>query len=87
MGLWECCAEGDGREADLELVQSIATQVSPFLAEQRATLCAFAQTFSWSLQGFIRAFADEFTQHIQAGGCPIAQDHSIKIPETVSVRF
>ena len=78
---------GDGREGDLELVQSVAGQISPLLAPQRATLCSFGPTFAWSLQGFVRAFGDEFERHILEGGCPIAKDHSIKEPETVSVRF
>ena len=78
---------GDGREEDLELVQSVAAQISPLLAPQRATLCVFGPTFAWPLQGFVCAFGDEFERHIREGGCPIAKDHSIKEPETVSVRF
>ncbi len=79
--------EGDGRENDLELVQSIARQVSPLLADKLATICGFGAAFAWPLQGFVRAFADEFERHIKEGTCPVQQDHSIKIPETVSVRF
>ena len=79
--------EGDGRADDLEMMRGLASQISPLLASQRATICGFAPTFAWSLLGFVRAFADEFARHIEEGGCPIAQDHSIKIPETVSVRF
>ena len=79
--------EGNGREEDLELVYSVAEQVAPLLSEQRATLCDFGQAFAWPLQGFIRAFADEFEAHIREGRCPIETDYSIKVPETVSVRF
>ena len=78
---------GEGREEDLELIRELAAQVSPLLAPQRATLCGFGQTFAWPLQGFVRAFGEEFAAHVRAGRCPVAKDHAIKIPETVSVRF
>lgn len=79
--------EGDGRDGDLDLLQDVAAQVSPLLTEHRATICGFGPTFAWPLQAFIHSFFDEFERHITEGNCPVAQDHSIKIPETVSVRF
>jgi len=79
--------EGDGRDGDLDLLQDVAAQVSPLLTEHRATICGFGPTFAWPLQAFMHSFFDEFERHITEGTCPVAQDHSIKIPETVSVRF
>jgi NADH-quinone oxidoreductase subunit F len=78
---------GQGCAEDLELLREVASQVSPLLAEQRSTLCAFGQEFAWPLQGFLQRFADEFALHIQRGACPVNKDLSIKTPETVSVRF
>jgi NADH-quinone oxidoreductase subunit F len=79
--------EGRGREGDMDLLQSIAAQVSPLLSDQRATLCSFGQRFAWPLQAFVRAFAEEFERHIHEERCPIAKDPAIKVPDTVSVRF
>ena len=78
---------GQGGAGDLELLREVATQVSPLLSEQRSTLCSFGQDFAWPLQGFLQRFADEFSLHAQAEGCPVKKDLGIKTPETVSVRF
>ena len=79
--------DGRGRLEDLELLESVAAQVSPLLGKTRSTLCAFGPKFAWSLSGFLHAFREEFEQHVAGSGCPLEKDRRIKVPETVSVRF
>jgi NADH-quinone oxidoreductase subunit F len=78
---------GRGRVADLDLLLEVAEQVSPWLSNERAGICAFSQEFSWLLQGFLRYFSEEFALHAEVGACPVDKDFSIKTPETISVRF
>lgn len=78
---------GQGRVEDLELVESVAAQVAPLLQPGSATLCSFGAAFAWPVQGFVQSFWEEFEQHVKAGRCPVDKDRSIKVPETVSVRF
>ena len=72
---------------DIGLLESVAAQVSPLLGEETLALCRFAPSFAWAMQGFLRAFGEEFAQYIEAGGCPFPQDKGIKVPDSVSVRF
>ena len=76
---------GRGRVADLDLLLEVAEQVSPWLSNERAGICAFSQEFSWLLQGFLRYFSEEFALHAEVGACPVDKDFSIKTPETISV--
>ena len=78
---------GQGREEDLELVESVAAQVAPLLRRGSATLCSFGAAFAWPVQSLVRSFRQEFEQHVKAACCPVDKDRSIKVPETVSVRF
>jgi NADH-quinone oxidoreductase subunit F len=78
---------GQARMEDIGLLESVAAQVSPLLGEETLALCRFAPSFAWAMQGFLRAFGEEFAQYIEAGGCPFPQDKGIKVPDSVSVRF
>jgi len=78
---------GQGRPEDLDLLESVAAQVSPLLGDTRTTLCGLGPDFAWSMLGFLQAFREEFERHVEEGGCPVEKDRRIKAPETVSVRF
>ena len=84
--LWRL-ENGQGKPEDLDLLESVATQVSPLLEPRLSTLCRFGPGFAWSVLGFLREFREEFEQHLEEGGCPIPKDRQIKVPESVSVRF
>jgi NADH:ubiquinone oxidoreductase subunit F (NADH-binding) len=47
-------AQGDGLGGDVQLVESICSQVAGH------TICAFGEALSWPAQAFIRKFPEEF---------------------------
>jgi len=79
---------GAGQAGDVDLLESIASQVSPLFDSSRATaLCGFGSSFAWALQGLVAAFREEFVDHVEAGLCPVAKDDGIKVPDSVNIRF
>ena len=79
---------GEGQPGDVDLLESIASQVSPLLDSRRTTaLCDFGPSFAWAIQGLVAAFREELLHHLEAGCCPISKDDGIKVPDSVNIRF
>jgi NADH-quinone oxidoreductase subunit F len=78
---------GEGSAADLEKLSELGTKMGPLMDSSAPMLCGLGPAFAWPLQGFLKAFASEFSQHIDSRGCPVHKDLEIKVPEAVSVRF
>jgi len=79
---------GSGQAGDVDLIESIASQVSPLSDSSRSTaLCDFGPSFAWTIQGLVAAFREEFVHHVRAGLCPVTRDDAIKVPDSVNIRF
>lgn len=61
---------GEGRQADLELLESMAGRI------EGHTICAFGEAAAWPVQGFLRHFREEFQHYIDHGhGAPGTDGH------------
>lgn len=56
--------QGLGRDGDLELLDSIAANMSG------TTICPMGDAAAMPVQGFLRRFRQEFEAHVQQGKCP-----------------
>ena len=60
--------QGSARVQDITVLESVAAQVSPLLSSETTALCDFGPAFAWTMQGFLRAFGEEFAQYVEVGG-------------------
>ena len=70
--------DGNGREADLDLLMDICDNISPGVRwpPAQTTICVLGPSIPSSVASGIRMFKDEFLEHIRLGGCPFPPDRS-----------
>ncbi|HJP32054.1 MAG TPA: NADH-ubiquinone oxidoreductase-F iron-sulfur binding region domain-containing protein [Candidatus Latescibacteria bacterium] len=73
--------EGAAILQDLELITRCCTTLTPDLA-----LCGHGPAAARGIQSLLTAFTDEFEAHLE-GGCPVAKDSSMKVPDSIHVRY
>jgi NADH-quinone oxidoreductase subunit F len=68
--------DGNGREADLDLLMDICDNISPGVRwpPAQTTICVLGPSIPSSVASGIRMFRDEFLEHIRLGGCPFPPD-------------
>lgn len=55
---------GQGSARDLELIESVASKI------EGHTICAFGEALAWPARSYLKAFFQEFEQHVKLGRCP-----------------
>ena len=65
--------EGDGREADLDLLMDVCDNIAPGVSwpPQQTTICVLGPSIPSSIASAIRMFRDEVLEHVTQGGCPL----------------
>ncbi len=74
--------QGTGTARDLEWV----TRRCAHLSSSDLSLCGHGPMAARGIQALLEAFPDEFASHVD-GGCPISKDLSMKVPDSVHVRY
>jgi NADH-quinone oxidoreductase subunit F len=59
--------EGEGRERDLEILQSVSDNMAG------KTLCALADFAAGPVVSSLKYFRDEYEAHVREGGCPLVK--------------
>ncbi|MGA8295476.1 MAG: NADH-ubiquinone oxidoreductase-F iron-sulfur binding region domain-containing protein, partial [Acidimicrobiales bacterium] len=69
---------GDGRASDVGLLMDVCDNIAPEVTwpPQQTTICVLGPSIPSSIASAIRMFEDEFTAHIDGGGCPFATLHA-----------
>jgi NADH-quinone oxidoreductase subunit F len=64
--------EGQGREADLDLLLDVCDNIAPGLTwpPRQTTICPLGPSIPSSIVSAVRMFRDEFLVHIKEGACP-----------------
>ncbi len=55
---------GQGRETDVELLESIASKI------EGHTICAFGEAIAWPTRSYAKKFMEEFKDHVRLKRCP-----------------
>jgi NADH-quinone oxidoreductase subunit F len=68
--------DGEGREADLDLLMDICDNISPGVVwpPAQTTICPLGPSIPSPVASAIRMFRDEFLDHIRQGLCPLPPD-------------
>ena len=68
--------DGQGREADLDLLMDICDNIAPGVSwpPAQTTICVLGPSIPSSVASGIRMFKDEFLEHIRLGHCPFPPD-------------
>jgi NADH-quinone oxidoreductase subunit F len=74
--------DGQGREADLDLLMDICDNIVPGVSwpPAQTTICVLGPSIPSSVASGIRMFKDEFAEHIRLGHCPFPPDRLRKPP-------
>ncbi len=74
--------DGEGREADLELLMDICDNIVPGVSwpPAQTTICVLGPSIPSSVASGIRTFRDEFLEHIRLGHCPFPPDRLRESP-------
>ena len=78
---------GSSGAHELDQLVAAADSMARPLEPSPSSLCTLGATFAWSMQALLQGYGDEFRAHVDGSGCPVAKDRTIKIPDTVNVRF
>jgi NADH-quinone oxidoreductase subunit F len=62
---------GAGEEEDLEILLDVAGKM------EGQTICAFADAAAWPIQGLLRHFRDDFTEHVRQHKCPFSESFDL----------
>ncbi|HKN46353.1 MAG TPA: NADH-quinone oxidoreductase subunit NuoF [Candidatus Polarisedimenticolia bacterium] len=57
---------GRGRPEDVDLLIDVASRV------EGHTICPFGEAIAWPVDSYVRAFREEFQEHVARRGCPLA---------------
>ncbi|HUY07785.1 MAG TPA: NADH-quinone oxidoreductase subunit NuoF [Acidimicrobiales bacterium] len=65
--------EGEGREADLDLLMDVCDNIAPGLTwpPQQTTICVLGPSIPSSIASSIRMFRDEYLAHVRERHCPM----------------
>ena len=66
---------GEGLEADIELLSSLASGMAP-----GRTICALSDAAAIPTHAVIKHFREEIEAHVRAGGCPLKQENLAEAP-------
>lgn len=68
--------DGNGREADLDLLMDICDNISPGVRwpPGQTTICVLGPSIPSSVAWGIRMFRDDFLEHVRLGHCPFPPD-------------
>jgi NADH-quinone oxidoreductase subunit F len=68
--------EGQGREADIDLLMDICDNISPGVSwpPAQTTICVLGPSIPSSVASGVRMFKDELVEHIELGRCPFPPD-------------
>jgi NADH-quinone oxidoreductase subunit F len=74
--------DGEGREADLDLLMDVCDNISPGVRwpPAQTTICPLGPSIPSSIASGIRMFRDEFLEHIRSGQCPFPPDRLATSP-------
>jgi NADH-quinone oxidoreductase subunit F len=74
--------DGQGREADLDLLMDICDNIAPGVSwpPAQTTICVLGPSIPSSVASGIRMFRDEFLEHVRQGRCPFPPDRLRKSP-------
>jgi NADH-quinone oxidoreductase subunit F len=63
---------GGGRTEDLDLLLDLCDNIAPGLSwpPQQTTICVLGSSIPSSIHSAIKMFRDDFTEHVNHGGCP-----------------
>lgn len=67
---------GQGREADLDLMMDVCDNISPGVRwpPAQTTICPLGPSIPQSIASGIRMFRDEYLEHVRTGRCPFPPD-------------
>jgi NADH-quinone oxidoreductase subunit F len=74
--------DGQGREADLDLLMDICDNIVPGVSwpPAQTTICVLGPSIPSSVASGIRMFRDDFLEHIRLGHCPFPPDRLRESP-------